>query len=264
MVRNNPKLELSTEIIWNTRPLSATGHDNDLLEQTRATVISQPVVEFIAIKEPDMSAVENLESSSAHLDGIIFSSLRAVQFFEKALHRKMKIKSLLNSKPTIFTFPSKSIVEHCRKFNLPISVSESSRANSLSEHIVSFFKGQLRNKHFLFPSSTEARKDLPTRLTTQKAKVFSLPLYRPAPLPKPKNTENLKRSTWILLWSPSAIRALNQWNLELSSKKLACIGITTSQEAKRLGYTVSAVAQEPSINGLIKAIKDFQNRQNPT
>ncbi|MEE2960108.1 MAG: uroporphyrinogen-III synthase [Myxococcota bacterium] len=264
MVKINPIPELSTEIIWNTRPPSPTGHDDHLLEQTHATIISQPVIEFTGIKEPDMSAIEKIQASSSNLDGIIFSSFRAAQFFENALNRKTKIKALLDSKPTIFTFPSKKIAEHCRKFNLPISISDSANACALGEHIVGFFKGQLRNKIFLFPSSTEARKHLPTRLAKQEAKVFSFPLYRPAPLPKPKDTETLKRSTWILLWSPSAIRALDQWNLKLSAQKLACIGDTTSKEAKRLGYTVSAVAREPSINGLIKAIKDFQNRQSPT
>lgn len=125
----------------------------------------------------------------------------------------------------------------------------------------------IAGKRVLLPCSRSARSELPRLLTAAGARVIVVPVYDTiAPTaPDARLLAALREGAVdvLTLASPSAARNLFA-ALEGSPSAgvaVVCIGETTANAARELGYSVAAVAASPSIDGLVSALMAVRGAQ---
>jgi uroporphyrinogen-III synthase len=111
----------------------------------------------------------------------------------------------------------------------------------------------------LVPRAAEGRDELVDGLCALGVEVDAPVCYRTAPVnPESMAALPLLGLDAITLCSPSAARSLVQAvGLEaLQSPRIVCLGETTAQAARELGFTVHGVAAKTSMAGLVAAVLD--------
>jgi uroporphyrinogen-III synthase len=118
--------------------------------------------------------------------------------------------------------------------------------------------------HFLMPSGDLAREVLPQNLRGRGAVVDVVEAYRTE---MPEETVAQARDLlaseaaphWVTVASPSAVDNLVAalGRERLAQVKIASIGPATSEAVRARGLVVAAEAQEHTVVGLVKAIRDF-------
>ncbi len=121
-------------------------------------------------------------------------------------------------------------------------------------------------EHVLLPRAHQARPVLPNMLKERQAHVTCVDAYDVVPV----DVESFRQSIgidvpdWIVLTSPSGIRALEQllrmtgrgdW---LISCRLACIGPVTAEACTRMGLTADLIADIHTENGLVDALSNWK------
>ncbi len=107
-------------------------------------------------------------------------------------------------------------------------------------------------KRVLFVAGDLAGRDLEEDLRARGVEVVREEVYatRERPL-APEEVALLARAEVVALFSPSGARAYARWTDR--RPKAACIGPSTGQEARRLGFPV-VEAERPGLEGLFRAI----------
>lgn len=227
------------------------------LKSRGAETIALPTIRF---EDPDSWA--SCDDAIHHLrdyDAILFTSANAV----RSLLKRMKAVAPA-SLETLRTKHIYAVGERTHdaleSADVPAVQAEGGTAEGLAQSLGDDIQG----KRFLFPKSNIAREVLPQALRARGAAVDEAVVYKTvAPTPKDldtvRNALRLGTVDIILFFSPSAVSNVVQMigTGFTGSIVVAAIGPTTADAARSAGFTVSAVAEKPTTDGLLEALERF-------
>ena len=137
-----------------------------------------------------------------------------------------------------------------RKLGLEVRGKETGTAAALVDHIVS----EAPEGALLFLSGNRRRETLPEGLCEggiefEERVVYETHTRSTLDLPPPAE------AGWLVVFSPSGREALVAANVPIASYRLAAIGPTTAGVLRTAGHTVAAVADAPTPEALVQAIR---------
>jgi uroporphyrinogen-III synthase len=194
--------------------------------------------------------LKTLDSS----DWIVFTSVRAVEFFLKRVPKRNFLKKLKVAAVGERTAAS------LRKCGVRVHLTpKSPSAKNLAKENV-FQK--TKNLKIFYPKAKDARDEFVKSLQ-RKHKIQSLVIYSKKRLPL--TSENRKKLFdtqigWVLFYSPSAVQAFlknfrGKKGIQLlKSVRLAVIGETTAKFLKSLGLKCAVQSKKSTTDDLLKAI----------
>ena len=253
---------LKGKIIVITRAKEQAGGFSKKLKAFGARVIEFPTIKFAPPE--DWTGVDKAISNLSHYDWLIFTSVNGVRFFFTRLEEKGLDFSLLRGISIAAIGPATAREIEKRGFEVSY-IPE----NYVAESIVDGFKKyDLKGKKALLPRAEKARELIPEKLREEGMEVDVVAVYRT--LPERKNASEMARMikkgevNLITFTSSSTVRNFvevlaGKLDLEssLSQVRIACIGPVTAKTARELGLKVDILAEEFTIDGLIKSILNF-------
>lgn len=182
-------------------------------------------------------------------DGLIFTSPRAVEAVAEAMPWLPSENVLWHARAVFAVGPRTA--EELRAIGFQPEGEEGGSAEMLAEYISSRAFG----KPLLFLCGDRRRDELPNRLQDAGVAYEELCVYRTIPRLR-LDLSGLPRVDWIVLFSPSGLEALEASAIpDLGDARFAAIGPTTAGALEARRYEVSAVAAQPSPDGLTEAIR---------
>lgn len=211
-----------------------------------AIKIIEPTDKYLAVDK----AIDRLKE----FDFVIFTSENGVkEFFKRMQIKNLDARSLSNSK--IAVIGSETAAELNRHGIIADFIPKEFRAEAIIEMIESL----VENKKILIPRAEVARSILPDALKELNAVVEVVPVYKTIPaIDKPIDLNGVDLITFTS--SSTVINFINAVNIESIKKiKTAAIGPITAATLKNFGIDADIIAEEYTINGLVKAIvKNFK------
>jgi uroporphyrinogen III methyltransferase/synthase len=237
-----------------TRP---RGAQIDLVRRLRnlgAEVIEYPLIRITYISPPPKITPETL-----NVDVIAFTSLHGVRGFFTALAASgLDARAIGPAK--IATVGPRTAAELWDAARLtPDILPTESRAAALVEELTRTLPP---NSTFLFPCGTLAREELPTGLRAAAHTVHELEVYETHPVPPTPDLAQQIQSNLhaILLYSPSAAKAIAPILTPTTPAQIICVGPTTAQTLQSLSpQTTPTTAKTYGDNGVIDALLGKQN-----
>ncbi len=256
------KRPLKGKSIVITRAEEQAGSFSKKLRSLGARVIEFPTIKFAPPEE--WNEVDRAISNLSHYDWLIFTSVNGVRFFFARLEEKSLDFSLLQGISIAAIGPATA--KEIEKKGLEVSFIPE---NYVAESIVEGFKKyELSGKKALLPRAEKARELIPQKLREEGMEVDVVVVYRT--LPERKNASEIatmiknNEVDLITFTSSSTVRnfvEVLKEKLDLgtpfSQVKIACIGPVTAKTARELGLKVDILAEEFTIDGLIKSILNF-------
>lgn len=196
-------------------------------------------------------------------DWVIFTSVNGVKFFfERLKERKIDIRKMAKAKIAVVGPKTKEVIEE--KGIIIDCIPREHVAESLIETLRSMVSS---GERVLLPRSDIARNLLPLELKKMGCHVEAVDAYDTI-VADEKTDEVVKKLQEglihvITFTSSSTVRNFRQiiseitdsWQDLIVNIKVVCIGPITAQTAQELGFTVDAVANPYTIDGLIKALQ---------
>ena len=211
--------------------------------------LSFPTIELQAMPAPDLDhALAQIES----FDWLLFSSANAVHFFFCRLD-KLELSPRLPRTGTIGTATARKLAEYdIQPDFMPGSFTGEALATGL---------GDLSGQRILLPRARLGRPQIVDRLCSQGADVSDIALYDTVTAaPDPTALEKLALGYEAITFaSPSSVRGF----LEISGAKpigsavVACIGPVTAKAAVEYGLSVTLVADEYTLDGLVQVLARY-------
>ncbi len=232
------------------------------LEDLGADCYEIPTIKIEPIK--DEKITETLNQISRY-DWIVFTSQNGVSVFFKHLWKLSKdLRALGKSKIAVIGKATKKALEAFGVFPEVFP-----QKDYTQEGLVSAFSNlDIRGKLILIPRAKEARDVLPEKLKEFGAKVEVLPIYETKPCEESK--EELKKALEegidiITFTSSSTVKNFfklldKNWEGALKNAVFASIGPITSETLRKFGFEPHIEAEEYTIEGLVRAIKDFYQK----
>ena len=232
------------------------------LERLGATVVEEPLIriEPPATWAPLDQALERL----GNYHWITFTSRNAVWAVFGRLHEMHRSGQL----PTTLRVAAvgNATAQALQSYGVEIDLCpEQSGAEALTEAMIA--RG-MRGKHVLAPGGNLARSELRDRLQAAGARVDSVEVYRTVRSEvTPEVLSALRRGEidMVTLASPSAVHnlaaALGSDVSILRSLRLVCIGPTTAQALRELEVQPRAIADQPTLDGLLRAIVQLRSME---
>lgn len=242
----------------------ALNQSKGFVEKIRA-LGGEPLV-FPMVKMVPPQKKQQLDQALLQLDKfdwLIFTSVNGVTFFFKRMKEKqIDIRKLAHIKLAAVGPKTKRALEERGLFVdcMP------------NQHVAEALVEALRSvvsagDKVLLPRANIARNVLPSELEKMGCQVEEVHAYDT--LPAIENAEEVVRALregsihFITFTSSSTVRyfqraiakATHSWRTLLENVKIICIGPITAQTAKEIGFTVHAVADPYTIEGLVKAIQ---------
>jgi uroporphyrinogen-III synthase len=221
------------------------------LRDLGAEPILAPMIGIAPPADPEPLRHAAERAAQGGYDWIIFTSANAVSAFVNQLQNPPALSARL-------AVIGDSTRRAAEKRGLHVSiVPDQYVAESL---LAAFEKEDLQGCRILIPSAKETRDVLPVALRQRGAEVNVVEAYRNV-LPEHarlRASEVFREPypDWVTFASSSAV--LNLAHIvgthALQAVKIASIGPITSQTVRELGLTVSAEAQESTIQGLVAAL----------
>ncbi len=123
--------------------------------------------------------------------------------------------------------------------------------------------GEVRGQRILLPRADIARAELAKELRARGAIVEEVAAYRTLPsVPPPAAFEQLRQGVDVITFtSSSTVRhfvALTQ-GMDYGDPLIACIGPVTAETARQLGLRVDVVADEYTVDGLLRALRVWKD-----
>ena len=244
--------------VLTTRETLGFDHLQALLLEQGASVTSVPTIELGPPKswEPFDQLAANLD----RFDWALFTSINAVKqtlirLSTLGLKMPKKIKIAAVGRAT-----AKQVQQ--AGWNTPL-VPEDFQAEGL---LYALGKLHLKDQQFFFPRAQEAREFLPQQLSALGAQVSIVPVY--CNQMALNNQDRLKAAVfsakidWITFTSSSTANNFVALLGELPNTlpKLASIGKITSQALLDLGLRPTVTAVPQTLDGLVKAIIDYESK----
>ena len=138
-----------------------------------------------------------------------------------------------------------------RSAGLRPQVADTGTAEALAARIVD----DAPDAPLLFLSGNRRREALPEALTAASVPFDELVVYETHA--RPDLTVPVSEGTsWLVFFSPSGLEAVTQADgAAVHGHRIAAIGPTTAQALEAEGHSVEAVAEEPSPEGLVTALR---------
>jgi len=246
-----------------TRPETQADELAQLLEREGAYPIHFPTIKIVPPSdwhELD-AAIKNLEN----YDWLIFTSANGVQFFlERLLEKERDIRDLKGIKICcIGPATARQIENRGMKVDLVPDY-------FISEGILKSFTGiDLRKKKILIPRAAKARDVLPAGLKKLGAKVDVVTAYETVSSGKKKEEiEKLFDENRVDVITFTSSSTVNNF-VEIMGNdfsyppniKIACIGPVTAAAAKKAGFSVDIHQEEYTIEGLVRALTDYFEKE---
>ncbi len=225
---------LSGKRIVVTRALEQAGELHEKLLALGAVPVLIPLIETVPILSNP--GLEDALSRLHTFDWVIFTSANAVRF-------TIKPEDIARWKHIRIAAVGAKTAEAIEKNGLTVDlVPDEQEAAGLVALIPS--------GHIFIPQAEQPATDL------QFENVEKVAVYRTVSrTPTPDQVEEIQRGVDAITFaSPSAVNAFRETLEVPESVKIVCIGKTTAQAATLAGFTVHAIAAQPSADGLIAAL----------
>ena len=236
-----------------TRTRSQASKLSEQLKEFGAECLEIPAIKIIEPSDKYF-AVDKAIDRLKEFDFVIFTSENGVkEFFKRLQIKNLDARSLSNSK--IAVIGSETAAELNRHGITADFIPKEFRAEAIIEMIESF----VENKKILIPRAEVARSILPDALKELNADVEVVPVYKT--IPAIDKAIDLNDVDLITFTSSSTVtNFINAVNIESIKKiKTAAIGPITAATLKNFGIDANIIAEEYTINGLVKAIlKNFK------
>ncbi len=231
----------------------------EALEDLGAECLEVPTIKIRPLE--DYQILDQALSELASFDWVVFTSVNGVKyFFERLFVVGKDVRALASAKlAAIGQATAKALKDYGLQVDL---LPQEFRAEGL---LAAFEKIGVAGQRILIPRALEAREILPQKLREMGAQVIVAPTYQTVlPEEEAKRAEELLRKGVDVVTFTSSSTAKNllamlgEENKKLLSQTiLASIGPITSETLKRAGFLPQIEAQEFTIPGLVRAIKEY-------
>jgi uroporphyrinogen-III synthase len=259
------RLPLKGKRVVVTRAPEQAGELVDHLEELGAEVLLFPMVTFAPPE--DCRPLDEAIHALAGFDWILLTSQNAVRFLCERC-RMLGVQLAEQKAKPQFAAVGPATAQAVESEGLHIArVASRFRAEELAREM----GPKLAGKRILLPRSDRARPDLPQALRAAGATVLDVIAYRTLPAgPGTNDTlEKISRGEVdvITLASPSAFHHLSE---EIGAERLkeltgsvalAAIGPVTARAAAEVGLPVTIEASESTVQGLVRAIVEYFEKQ---
>lgn len=250
---------LSDICVLVTRPEGQADKLQFLLEEQGAEVEFQPAIKILP---PDSwSEVDDVVARLGEFVYVVFSSVNGVNMFLGRLTELGLGADVLNANCVAAVGASTAAELERQGVSVQI-VPDEFRAENLAAAIVSDIKKQVDErasvKALLFRAS-RGRDVLKSQLESVGVDVTQIVIYQSVDElnPNPVILEKLNSGAidWIALTSSAIAQStINMLGETLRNVKIACISPITAEVVKKNGFSVDAVADPYTMDGLVKAI----------
>ena len=242
-----------------TRPLEQAAQLKNMLEQFGAKVVVFPTIHIVPTTSWD--DCDRAIASIGSYDGIIFTSVNAAIYFlnRARLVDEKRFSSFTEKAMYVVGEKTKRAVESFRLKGVVFKGTHDGRtlANALAQQNV-------RGKRFLFPKGNLGATDIQSTLREHGAIVDEVIVYETlSPSDVDTSTANemfsRKEIDLIVFFSPSSINNFLSVvpRASLQDIRIATIGRTTSDAARKAFLIVDIVASEPTTEALVSSIVKF-------
>ena len=257
------RLPLFGRRVMITRSRNQAGDLRGMLMGLGAEVLVAPAIEIAG--PPDWLPVDAAIGELDRFDWLVFASGNAIERF---LERVRSLHGNLNVLTDVrVAVVGRKSAEKVRSYGLHVDLCPLRHtASDLAEQFAEVNASGLR---VLIPRAEKGRRTIPDALRAQGARVREVVVYRtvkPPVIPQ-QVVERLKRREvdLVIFSSPSAalncVDLFKQFGMPQLAQAFpaACIGPTTAETARNLGFAVVAQAaeQEVGITGLVDSIRVF-------
>jgi uroporphyrinogen-III synthase len=213
--------------------------------------ICEPVLTFAF---PNQDPLANRLEESGRYAALVATSPRAATALGRLFADRDDVASRWRGTPAFAVGPKTASRLH--EVGLEPRGEDAGDAGALAEQIVE----AAPSAPLLFLSGNRRRDTLPNRLREAGLAFDELVVYETRSrsdltLPPPGSSD----PSWLVFFSPSGREAVEQAPAvdpdELQHYRLAAIGPTTAGALEAAGWTVEAVAPEPSPDGLVEALQ---------
>lgn len=247
------KLPLFGKQVIVTRARTQSGDLVSSLRELGADVVEFPVIEMA---EPEnTSELDGCVSRLESYDWLVFTSANAVEFLAARLDDVRRMRGRICA----IGAATRQALEALR-----LRVDLLPEDHTGEGVAAAFARFNMTGKRVLFPRAAAAREVVPSALAALGAIVDAPETYRNV-VPKDAHTRvqtylaSAKRPDWITFTSPSTVfNFLSLAGVEaLEGVRVATIGPTTSEAARKHGLAVDVEANSPSVEGLIEVITRY-------
>ena len=217
--------------------------------QAGLEAVCEPVLAFQFPRQDRLRACLDSPDSYA---GLIATSPRAVTALARVLSAHDAIAQEWKERPAYAVGPKTAA--RFRALGLQPQGADAGTAQSLAARIVA----DAPDEPLLFLSGNRRREALPRALQAAGVSFDELVVYEthvrsdidvPAP----------EEAPWLVFFSPSGLDAVRQAaDVDVRDYRLAAIGPTTAEALEDEGHTVEAVADTPSPDGLVAALREAE------
>lgn len=240
---------LTGRLVVVTRPRDRAGPLVAALEAEGAEVVLFPTIEVVAPENaaPMAAAAARL----AEYDWVVFTSVYAVRAVREAA-------SPVAAKAVRVGCVGEATAAEAEQAGfVPTLVPEGHTAEGLARGLVAGGVGP--GTRVLFPRAADAREELPRILREAGAAVDEVVAYRKVAVGGPPDaTVDARlagREVALTFTSPSTVRNfVRSWGGSVAGARVVVIGPTTAEAAEAAGMEVSAVAEESTTAGLVRAV----------
>jgi uroporphyrinogen III methyltransferase / synthase len=227
-------------------------------------------IEFPTIRLAPPSDWQELDQAISRLSAfhwIFFTSPNGVRFFfDRLAHHRMDLRELKGIKIAVI---GPATARALGSYHLlPDLVPEKYQAEHLLEALSQV---PLEGQNILIPRAEQAREVLPAGLKNLGAEVTVAAAYQTLPAQEEKKEleDKLQRGEVDVLTFTSSSTVIYFLSLfsrqailtRLKGVVIACIGPVTAKTARDNGLTVSVVAEEYTIPGLVKGIEQYFSKK---
>ncbi len=259
------RLPLFGKRVMITRSRDRVGDLRGMLMGLGAEVLVAPAIEIA--EPPDWVRVDAAIEELEQFDWLVFASGNAIERFiqrVRTLHG-----DLCGLADVRIAVVGQKSAERIRSYGLRVDLLPC--RHTADDLAVEFARIQMSGLRVLIPRAEKGRRTIPDALGAQGAQVREIIVYRTV---KPSGISDDVRARLkqnevdiLILSSPSAAKycaeLFKQFGMSDLPPKLpaACIGPTTAETARNLGFSVVAQAagREIGITGLVDSIRDYFN-----
>ena len=205
----------------------------------------EPVLRF---RFPSSSALRDRFSSPSDYAALLATSPRAATALDRAFERWPDCRTAWEGR-TVYVVGPKTGRRMQELGLVPEGVDTGS-----AEALVQYLREHPPSGPLLFLSGNRRRDTIPNGLEAadiafEEEVVYETHSRTSLDLPPPTQT------TWLVFFSPSGLEAVQQAEVIPSPYRIAAIGPTTAGALRDEGLSVTAVAEQPSPDGLVAAIQ---------
>lgn len=248
----SPSHSLAGRRLALTQAATATGELRRLLHEARATLVDLPLIE---VRYPQPPPVLDL-SGSRLADWLAFTSVHGVRGLRRCLAAAGKDARALHGVRIAAIGPgtARELQSHGLRADLLAPTHSSHGLLAALRETV-----DLSGARILCPHGSEALPTLAAGLRAAGALVTTLVAYETHPAtPSPAALAGFASGVdAVLFCSPTAIRQYHALGLSAGGAALACIGPTTAETARTLGYEVQVEPKAAGSAGLVTALRQW-------